>query len=56
MELIASTSVTSMIASVGTGVSDTLGSLLPIVAIAVAIPLTFYAIHKIMGLFPKKRK
>jgi len=55
MELIASGDVTTLLASVGTGVSDTLVPLLPIIAIAVAIPLTFYAIHAIMGLFPKTR-
>jgi len=55
MELIASGSVTTLLASVGTGVSDTLVPLLPIVAIAVAIPLAFWAIHAIIGLFPKSR-
>ena len=55
MELIASGSVTTLLAAVGTGVSDTMTPVLPIIAIAVALPLTFWAITKIKGLFPKGR-
>jgi hypothetical protein len=53
MELIASGSVTTLLAAVGTGVSDTLTPILPIVAVAVAIPLTFYVVARIKGMFPK---
>jgi len=56
MELIASGSVTTLLAAVGTGVSDTLTPILPIVAVAVAIPLTFYVVARIKGMFPKHSK
>ena len=54
MEIISSGDVTSLLASVGAGVSDTLTTLLPVIALAVALPLTFWAVHKIKSLFPKK--
>jgi len=52
MELIASGTVTSLIAGVSAGVTDTGATLWVIVAVAVAIPLTFYVIHRVIGLFP----
>jgi len=52
MELIASGTVTSLIAGVSAGVTDTGATLWAIVAVAVAIPLTFYVIHRVKGLFP----
>jgi hypothetical protein len=55
MELIASGTVTTLLASVASGVTDTGATLWAIVALAVAIPLTFYVIHQVMGLFPKSR-
>ena len=53
MEIISAGDVTTLLASVGSGVSDTLTTLLPVIALAVALPLTFWAISKIKGLFPK---
>jgi len=35
-------------------VSSTFTSLVPFVAIIIAIPLTFYALRKIIALFPKR--
>ncbi len=53
MELIASGTVTTLLANVSDGVTTTGSTLWVIVALAVSIPLTFYVIHKVMGLFPK---
>jgi len=52
MELIAPADVTTLLGNVSTGITTTGASLWAVVAVAVAIPLTFYVIHKIMGLFP----
>jgi hypothetical protein len=54
MELIASGTVTTLLANVSSGVTDTGATLWVIVALAVSIPLTFYVIHQVMGLFPKR--
>jgi len=54
MELIASGTVTTLLANVSSGVTATGATLWVIVALAVSIPLTFYVIHKVMGLFPGK--
>jgi hypothetical protein len=55
MELISTGTTTTLLASVGTAVGTTASSLWAIVAVAVALPLTFWAIHKVKGLFPKSR-
>lgn len=55
MELIASGTVTTLLANVASGVTSTGANLWVIVALAVSIPLTFYVIHAVMGLFPKAR-
>lgn len=55
MELIASGTVTTLLANVASGVTSTGANLWVIVALAVSIPLTFYVIHAVMGLFPKSR-
>jgi hypothetical protein len=55
MELIASGTVTTLLANVSSGVTSTGSTLWVIVALAVSIPLTFYVIHAVMGLFPKGR-
>jgi hypothetical protein len=53
MELISTGTVTTLLANVSSGVTSTGNTLWVIVALAVSIPLTFYVIHKVMGLFPK---
>jgi len=45
---------TSTIADLQTMVSATFESLLPFVAILIAIPLSFYVIRKVIALFPKR--
>lgn len=55
MDLISSATSSSLVASVGTAVQQTGANLWTIVAVAVAIPLTFYVIHRIIGLFPSTR-
>jgi len=55
MELIASGTVTTLLANVSSGVTDTGANLWVIAALAVAIPLTFYVIKKVIGLFPGVR-
>jgi len=55
MDLISLATSTSLVASVGSAVQTTGTNLWVIVAVAVAIPLTFYVIHRIIGLFPSTR-
>lgn len=55
MELIASGTVTTLLAGVASAVGDTGTNLWLIAAVAVSIPLAFYVIHQVMGLFPKTR-
>jgi hypothetical protein len=52
MELIASGTVTTLLANVSSGVTSTGANLWVIAALAVSIPLTFYVIKKVVGLFP----
>ncbi len=56
MELISSSTVTDLIANVSSGVTTTGANLWVIVALAVSIPLTFYVIGKVIGLFPGTSK
>lgn len=51
MELIASGTVTTLLANVATGVSDTATTLWPVAAAVIGIFLAFYAIGKVVGLF-----
>jgi hypothetical protein len=55
MEIIASGTVTTLLANVATGVTETGTNLWVIAAVAVAIPLAFYVIRAVMGLFPSHR-
>lgn len=55
MELITGAGATTLLANVATGIQDTGTALFPIVAVAVAIPLTFWVLHAIKGLFPSSR-
>jgi hypothetical protein len=51
MELISSGTTTTLLASVSTAVGTTATTLWPIVAVAVGLPLAFWAIAKIIGVF-----
>jgi len=51
MELIASGTVTTLLAGVASGVTSTGATLWAVAAVAVSIPLAFYVIHRVMGLF-----
>ena len=55
MELIASGTVTTLLANVASAVTDTGTNLWVIAAVAVGIPLAFYVIRAVMGLFPAHR-
>jgi len=56
MELIASGTVTTLLAGVASGVTDTGATLWAVAAVAISIPLAFYVIRKVMGLFPASGK
>jgi len=45
---------TSTLISLQGMISSTFSSLLPLIAIVIAVPMTFYVIRKIVALFPKK--
>jgi len=55
MQLLSTTTQTAAVADIGTGVSSSIDSIWVLVVVAVAIPLGFYIIHRIIGLFPKGR-
>ena len=54
MEFISSSTLTNLPAELGSAVSDNVDTLWPIVLIVVSIPLAFYVLKKVIGLFPKK--
>jgi hypothetical protein len=45
---------TTTIEALQSSVSNTFASLLPLISIVIAVPLTFYGIRKVVALFPKK--
>jgi len=45
---------TTTIPQINASVTQTFSSLIPLIAIVIAVPLTFYGIRKIVALFPKK--
>jgi len=55
MELISSATATDLLANVSTAVGSTAANLWVVAAVAVAIPLAFYAIRAVIGLFPGHR-
>jgi hypothetical protein len=55
MELVASTSVSDLVANVQSSTTTGVTSVLVIAALAVSIPLAFYVIHQVIALFPKTR-
>jgi F0F1-type ATP synthase assembly protein I len=56
MELISSIQVTSLISTVASKIATTAGTLWPIVAVSIGLPLSFWAIMKISEIFAQPRK
>ena len=56
MEFASSSLVNQMAAALGANVSTNGSTLWPIVLIVIGIPLTFYILHKIIGLFTRHIK
>ena len=55
MDLISSTTVNAAAAALGTNVTTTIDSVWVLVLLAISIPLGFYILHRVMGLFPGRR-
>lgn len=55
MELISSTTVNAAAAALATNTQGTIDSVWVLVLIALSIPLAFYIIHRVIGLFPGRR-
>jgi hypothetical protein len=55
MELISSTTVNAAAAALAVNVQSTVDSVWILVLIALSIPLGFYIIHRVIGLFPGHR-
>jgi len=55
MELISSTTVNAASAALAANVSTNIDSVWVLVLLAVSIPLGFYILHRVMGLFPGRR-
>lgn len=55
MELVSSTTVAAAAAALQTNVADNIDSVWVLVLLALSIPLAFYIIHRVIGLFPGRR-
>lgn len=53
MDFISSTTINAAAAALGTNVTTNVESVWPLVLLAVSIPLAFYVLHRIIGLFPR---
>lgn len=53
ISLLGSTTANTVLASVGSTSGDMFTDLWPYLAFAVGVPLTFYLVKQIIGLFPK---
>lgn len=53
MNLLGSTTPTAFMASVTSAVGTSFDSVYVLVAMAIALPLAFWIIHKVIALFPK---
>jgi len=56
MELIASGTVTTLLANVATATTSTGATLWPVAAVVIGILLAFYVIRKVVGLFSRHTK
>jgi hypothetical protein len=55
MQLVSTSTMTAAAGLIGTGTTTSIDSVWPIVVLAIAIPLAFYVLHKILGLLPGSR-
>ncbi len=56
MQLLSASSSAAAIGALGTDVSSSIDSVFYLLILAAAIPLAFYVIHQVIGLFPKGRR
>jgi len=55
MTLLSASSSAAAVGALGTDVSTSVDSVFYVLILAAAIPLAFYIIHQVIGLFPKGR-
>lgn len=55
MQLISSSTILTAAADVAANTQTTIDSVWVLVLIALSIPLGFYIVHRVMGLFPGRR-
>jgi len=55
MDLISSTTVNAASAALATNTQTSIDSVWVLVLVALSIPLAFYIIHRVIGLFPGRR-
>lgn len=55
MDFISSSTVAAAATTLGTNVTANVDSVFTLVLLAVSIPLAFYILHQIIGLFPRSR-
>ena len=55
MELISSSTLSTLVADLSANVSSAVDSVWVVALLAVSIPLAFYIIRRVIGLFPKGR-
>ncbi len=56
MEFLSSTTLAAAVGNIGDAVKTTTDNVWVLVVVAVAIPLAFYVLHRVIGLFPKARR
>jgi len=56
MQFASSTDISGVASALGANVTAGVSNLWPILLVVVGIPLTFYVIHKIIGLFTRHTK
>lgn len=55
MEFLSSTTLAAAVGNIGQAVKTTTDNVWVLVVVAIAIPLAFYVLHRVIGLFPKAR-
>ena len=53
MQILSTSTQLAAVGNIGTAVATSTDSIWVLVVVAIAIPLAFYILHRVIGLFPK---
>jgi len=56
MEFLSSTTLAAAVGNIGDAVQNTTDNVWVLAVVAIAIPLAFYVLHRVIGLFPKAKR